>query len=67
MLAKVIVCGRNREEAISKMRSALGELIIEGVTTNRDFQYELTGSDEFAAGDIDAINERLQTEDMRRR
>lgn len=67
MLAKVIVCGRNREEAIRKMRSALGELIIEGVTTNRDFQYELTGSNEFAAGDIDAINERLQTEDMRRR
>lgn len=67
MLAKVIVCGRNREEAIRKMRSALGELIIEGVTTNRDFQYELTGSNEFAAGDIDAINERLQTEDMRHR
>ena len=59
MLAKVIVRGRDRAEAISRMRSALGELVIEGVTTNLDFQYELIGSAEFAAGDAEAINARL--------
>ena len=38
MIAKVIVHGRTRQEAIDKMRSTLGELIIDGVTTNVDFQ-----------------------------
>lgn len=40
MLLKLIVHGKNREEAIAKMRSALGEIIIEGVDTNIDFNYE---------------------------
>ena len=34
MLAKLIVHGNNREEAIAKMKSALGEMIIQGVDTN---------------------------------
>ena len=34
MLAKLIVHGRTREEAIARMRSALGEVVIEGVDTN---------------------------------
>ena len=38
MLMKLIVHGKDREEAIAKMRSALGELIIEGIDTNLDFQ-----------------------------
>ena len=41
MIAKVIVHGRSRQEAIDKMRSTLGELIIDGVTTNVDFQYQI--------------------------
>lgn len=41
MLMKLIVHGKDREEAIAKMRSALGELIIEGIDTNLDFQYEI--------------------------
>ena len=36
MLMKLIVHGKDREEAIAKMRSALGELIIEGIDTNLD-------------------------------
>lgn len=52
MLAKLIVHGRNREEAISKMRSALGEVIIEGIHTNLDYQYEILNDEEFAAGNI---------------
>ena len=33
MLAKLIVHGENREEAIKKMISALGEVIVEGIDT----------------------------------
>lgn len=53
MLMKLIVHGRNREEAISRMRSALGELIIEGIDTNLDFQFEILGNPDYQAGDID--------------
>ena len=42
------------------MRSALGELVIEGITTNADFQYELVGSREFAKADMNAINKLLE-------
>ena len=61
MLVKVIVHGDTRTEAIGKMRSALGELIIEGIITNLDFQYELIGSEAFAAGDTESINQMLET------
>ena len=60
MLAKVIVCGETRDEAIRKMKSALGELIIEGITTNRDFQYSLIEGSAFRNGDVDAINAELE-------
>lgn len=52
MIAKVIVHGRTRQEAIDKMRSTLGELIIDGVTTNVDFQYEILDHEDFQAGEI---------------
>lgn len=61
MLAKVIVHGDTRAEAIGKMRSALGELIIEGIVTNLDFQYELMGSEAFAEGDAESINQLLES------
>lgn len=60
MLAKIIVHGDTREEAVRKMQSALGELIIEGITTNVDFLYELVSSQEFLDGNTDAINEMLE-------
>ena len=41
MIAKVIVWAKNRTEAIRKMQSALGEVIIEGIDTNVDYQYEI--------------------------
>lgn len=52
MMMKVIVHDRDREAALNKMRSALGELIIEGVTTNVDFQYEILNHEEFAKGNV---------------
>ena len=60
MLAKIIVHADTRKEAICKMRSALGELIIEGITTNADFLYDLVGSEWFAEGDSKAINAALE-------
>jgi acetyl-CoA carboxylase biotin carboxylase subunit len=53
MVVKLIVHDKNRELALKKMRSALGELIIQGVTTNLDFQYELICDEEFQNGRID--------------
>ena len=41
MIAKLIVWAKNREEAIRKMQTALGEIIIEGIDTNVDYQYEI--------------------------
>lgn len=56
MIAKLIVHGENREVAIQKLRSALSEFIIEGVKTNLEFQYKLTGEDAFKNGDVEWIN-----------
>lgn len=52
MILKLIVHDNDRSLAISKMRSALGELVIEGITTNIDFQYEILNNESFCAGDI---------------
>ncbi len=53
MLAKLIVFARNRNEAITKMRSALGEVIIEGVDTNVDYQYEIFNHPDYQTGEFD--------------
>ena len=53
MILKLIVHDKDRESAIAKMRSALGELVIEGITTNLDFQYEIINDPDFQAGDVD--------------
>ncbi len=53
MILKLIVRDKDRESAIAKMRSALGELIIEGIHTNLDFQYEILGNPDFEVGDVD--------------
>lgn len=53
MLAKLIVHAKNRKEAIRKMRSALGEVIIEGIDTNVDYQYDILNHPDFVSGEID--------------
>lgn len=50
MLAKVIVCAPTRDGAIRKMRSALGELVIEGVEENSDLQLRILSNGEFLSG-----------------
>ena len=53
MILKLIVHDKDRESAIAKMRSALGEPIIEGINTNLDFQYEILNDPDFEAGNVD--------------
>ncbi len=53
MVAKVIVHGEDRIDAIRKMRSALGEVVVDGITTNLDFQYDILNHPTFLSGDID--------------
>ena len=52
MIVKVIVYDRDRQSAIQKMISTLGEVVIEGVKTNIDFQYDLLNQPDFQSGDI---------------
>ncbi|MBQ7973118.1 MAG: acetyl-CoA carboxylase biotin carboxylase subunit [Lachnospiraceae bacterium] len=53
MIAKVIVHGENRLEAIRKMRCALEEMIVGGISTNRNFQYIILFHPEFIKGKYD--------------
>ena len=53
MVAKLIVWAKNRREAVQKMQSALGEVIIEGIDTNVDYQYEILNRPDYLSGDID--------------
>lgn len=53
MLMKLIVYDKDREAAIAKMQSALGEVIIEGIETNINFQYEILENEASRSGDTD--------------
>ena len=53
MIGKLIVYGKDRDEAICKMRRALGEFIIEGVDTNIDFQFKIVNNKDFIKGKFD--------------
>ena len=53
MIAKVIVHAPDREAALRKMRSALDEMVILGVDTNLDFQYQIMKHPTFVNGEAD--------------
>ena len=53
MIAKVLVLGRDRNEAIRKMKVALEEMLVLGVETNLDFQYKIMQSEAFREGKVD--------------
>ena len=53
MIAKVIVHAPDREAAIRKMKSALDEMVIIGVETNLDFQYQIMKHPVFKDGNAD--------------
>ncbi|BCI68757.1 acetyl-CoA carboxylase biotin carboxylase subunit [Acetobacter aceti] len=52
LIAKLIVRGRSRQEAISKMHAALGETEIEGIPTTIPLHLRLMEDERFRAGDI---------------
>jgi acetyl-CoA carboxylase biotin carboxylase subunit len=53
LLAKVITWGEDRAEALARMRRALSECIITGVTTTMPFQHELLSHPVFESGSFD--------------
>jgi acetyl-CoA carboxylase biotin carboxylase subunit len=53
MLAKLIVWGGTREQAVQRMHRALLELTIDGVETSREFHLRVMEDDEFRAGAIE--------------
>ena len=52
MLGKVIVYGKDRKEAIEKMKTALWEITIDGVDTNVDFQLEILNNIKYMEGEF---------------
>ncbi len=53
MIAKVIVHGKDRNESIAKMKSALGEFVIDGISTNIDFLYKILEDEDFINNNYD--------------
>lgn len=64
MIGKLIVRGKNRQEAIQKTLIALDEFIIEGIPTTIDFQKQILTHPDFAAGEFDTsfIEKNLREE-----
>jgi acetyl/propionyl-CoA carboxylase alpha subunit len=52
MIAKLIVHGKDRKEAIAKMREALNGFVIRGISSNIPFQAALLAHPKFVAGDF---------------
>ena len=53
MIAKLICYGRDREEALVRMRRALDEFTIEGIDTNIEFLFNILSHEKFLNGDFD--------------
>ncbi|MDX1717844.1 MAG: acetyl/propionyl/methylcrotonyl-CoA carboxylase subunit alpha [Anderseniella sp.] len=53
MIAKVIVHGGNRDQALARMRAALADTLIAGTVTNKAFLSALCAHEGFAAGQVD--------------
>lgn len=53
MIAKLIVHADTREQAIKRMNWALSEFVVEGVSTNIDFQLKLISTQAFRSGEYD--------------
>ncbi|MEW9671876.1 acetyl-CoA carboxylase biotin carboxylase subunit [Ammoniphilus sp. 3BR4] len=52
MVAKVIVWGKDRQDAIQRMKRALGEFVIEGISTTIPFHQRLLEHEKFIDGDF---------------
>ncbi|GED56119.1 acetyl-CoA carboxylase biotin carboxylase subunit [Brevibacillus formosus] len=62
MIAKLIVWGKDRNEAIDRMKRALGEFVIEGITTTIPFHLKVLEHEVFVSGHFDT--KFLETYDL---
>lgn len=53
MIAKVIVHGETRKESIKKMKSAVAELVVDGICTNADFILKILENENFKNNNYD--------------
>lgn len=53
MIAKIIVHGKTRKESIAKMKSAISELVVDGITTNSDFILKILEDEDFKNNNYD--------------
>ncbi|MGQ7276594.1 acetyl-CoA carboxylase biotin carboxylase subunit [Brevibacillus thermoruber] len=53
MIAKLIVWGKDRQEAIERMKRALGEFVVEGITTTIPFHLKVMDHEVFISGEFD--------------
>ncbi|MCL2383703.1 MAG: hypothetical protein FWC79_06215 [Oscillospiraceae bacterium] len=53
MIAKLIVHDATREKAISKMKSALSEFVIDGIQTNIEFLIQILNDETYLSGEYD--------------
>ena len=64
MIAKLIVYGKNRNEAIARVKRALDEFVIDGIDSNIDFIYKIVTTPDFIRGVYDtSFVEKLINED----
>jgi len=67
LIAKLIVSGRDRDEAMARGRNALDEFVVEGVKTTIPFLRRILDDEAFRAGDVDTgFVARVQAEDAAR-
>jgi len=52
LIAKIITHGRDRASALARMRTALDELVIEGIKTNTDLHRTLVRDGDFQRGGV---------------
>jgi acetyl-CoA carboxylase biotin carboxylase subunit len=53
MIAKLIVWGKTRQEAIDRMKRALGEFVVEGISTTIPFHLKVLDHEVFVSGQFD--------------
>ena len=53
MIAKIIVHGKDRNESISKLKSAISELVVDGITTNTEFILKILDDEDFKKNNYD--------------
>ena len=53
MIAKIIAHGKNRQEAISKLKSAVAEVVVEGIDTNVEFILDILKNADFVTNNYD--------------